>query len=165
MLWVVGVTFWSRFTPGERTPGTHWIWGWVRLRACLDTEARGNICCLCRGSNPFRPAVQSVLTKLPRLLHFSECLPVGYSKVALSKQSYLRKRKHSESLRLSFSYSLSQCIDYISRGRLQLFLSSGKEQSNWMVEVNIRIYLTSIQMEMRTKCMDMSDWFQNANSS
>jgi len=27
--------------PRERTPGTHWIGGWVGLRAGLDTEARG----------------------------------------------------------------------------------------------------------------------------
>jgi hypothetical protein len=25
-----------RFTPGERTPGTHWTGGWVGLRAELD---------------------------------------------------------------------------------------------------------------------------------
>jgi hypothetical protein len=27
----------GRFTPGERTPGTHWIGGWVGPRAGLDT--------------------------------------------------------------------------------------------------------------------------------
>jgi hypothetical protein len=26
----------GRFTPGERTPGTHWIGGWVDPRAHLD---------------------------------------------------------------------------------------------------------------------------------
>jgi hypothetical protein len=26
----------SRFIPGERTPGTHWIGGWVNLRAGPD---------------------------------------------------------------------------------------------------------------------------------
>jgi hypothetical protein len=26
----------GRFTPGERDPGTHWIGGWVGLRAGLD---------------------------------------------------------------------------------------------------------------------------------
>jgi hypothetical protein len=40
------------FTPGERTPGTHWTGGWVGPRAGLDTEFRGKILCLCRGSNP-----------------------------------------------------------------------------------------------------------------
>jgi hypothetical protein len=29
--------------PGERTPITHWIEGWVGLRAGLDTEIRGKI--------------------------------------------------------------------------------------------------------------------------
>jgi hypothetical protein len=41
--------------PEERTAGTHWIGGWVDLRDGLDTEARGEIHCLCRGSNPVRP--------------------------------------------------------------------------------------------------------------
>jgi hypothetical protein len=26
----------GRFTSGERTPGTHWIGGWVDLKASLD---------------------------------------------------------------------------------------------------------------------------------
>jgi hypothetical protein len=31
----------GRFTPGERAPGTHWIGGWVDLRAGLyDFEKR-----------------------------------------------------------------------------------------------------------------------------
>jgi hypothetical protein len=33
------------FTPGERTPGTHWTGGWVGPRAGLDTEDRGKILC------------------------------------------------------------------------------------------------------------------------
>jgi hypothetical protein len=33
----------------------------VGLRAGLDTEARGKILCPCRGSNPDRPVVQSVV--------------------------------------------------------------------------------------------------------
>jgi hypothetical protein len=36
--WVVSVTPRPRFAPGERTPGTHWIGGWVSLKAGLDTE-------------------------------------------------------------------------------------------------------------------------------
>jgi alpha-glucosidase (family GH31 glycosyl hydrolase) len=31
------------FTPGERTPSTHWTGGWVSTRAGLDTEDRGKI--------------------------------------------------------------------------------------------------------------------------
>jgi hypothetical protein len=33
----------AAFTPWGRTPDTHWIGGWVGLRAGLDTEARGKI--------------------------------------------------------------------------------------------------------------------------
>jgi hypothetical protein len=49
--WVVSVTPRPRFTPGERTPGTHCTGDWMGLRARLDTEVRGKILCLCRGSN------------------------------------------------------------------------------------------------------------------
>jgi hypothetical protein len=59
--WVVSVTPRPRFTPGERTPGTHCTGGWVGPRAGMDTEARGKILCPCRGSNPDRPVVQPVV--------------------------------------------------------------------------------------------------------
>jgi hypothetical protein len=39
------------------TPGTNWIGGWVGLRECLCTEARGKVLCLCRRSNPGRQRV------------------------------------------------------------------------------------------------------------
>jgi hypothetical protein len=54
MGWVVSITPRPRFAPGERTPGTHWIGGWVGPRAGLDAEARRKILCLCQGSNPGR---------------------------------------------------------------------------------------------------------------
>jgi hypothetical protein len=41
--------------PRGKDPGTHWIGGWVGLRAVLDAEARGKILCLYRGSIPGRP--------------------------------------------------------------------------------------------------------------
>jgi hypothetical protein len=43
MGWVVSVTPRPRFTPRERTPGTHCTRGWVGPRAGLDTEVRGKI--------------------------------------------------------------------------------------------------------------------------
>jgi hypothetical protein len=49
------------FTPGERTPGTHWTGGWVGPRVGLDTEARGKILCSRRESNPDRLVVQPVV--------------------------------------------------------------------------------------------------------
>jgi hypothetical protein len=59
--WVVSVTPRPRFTPGERTPGSHWIGGWVGPRARLDAGARRKILCPCRGSNLDRPIVQPVV--------------------------------------------------------------------------------------------------------
>jgi hypothetical protein len=47
--------------PRERTPCAHWVGGWVGPRAGLDTEARGKILCLCRGSNPGRTVCSQTL--------------------------------------------------------------------------------------------------------
>jgi hypothetical protein len=41
----------SRFTPGERDPGTHWIGGWVGPRAGLEAVVRRKIPSPCRDSN------------------------------------------------------------------------------------------------------------------
>jgi hypothetical protein len=42
----------DRFTLKERTPGTHWIGGWVGPRAGLDTEVRRKIPSPYRDWNP-----------------------------------------------------------------------------------------------------------------
>jgi hypothetical protein len=44
-----------RYTPGERTPGTHWTGGWVGPRAGLDTEARGKLLSPLPGIEPRSP--------------------------------------------------------------------------------------------------------------
>jgi hypothetical protein len=54
----------GRDLPQERTPGTHWIGGWVGLRACLGTEARRKILCLCQESNPRHPVCSQTLYRL-----------------------------------------------------------------------------------------------------
>jgi hypothetical protein len=41
----------AALSPRERILGTHWLGDWVDLRACLDTETRGKILCMCRESN------------------------------------------------------------------------------------------------------------------
>jgi hypothetical protein len=50
-----------RFTPGERTPGTHCTGGWVGPRAGLDTEAIEKFLCLSRGSNPDLSVAQPIV--------------------------------------------------------------------------------------------------------
>jgi hypothetical protein len=54
MGWVVSITPRPRFIPGEMTPGTHWIGGWVSPRAGLNAQFTRKILCLCRWSNPGR---------------------------------------------------------------------------------------------------------------
>jgi hypothetical protein len=54
---------WSASRSGRALPpgeGTLWTGGWVGPKAGLDTEIRGKIYCLCRGSNLDGPVVQSV---------------------------------------------------------------------------------------------------------
>jgi hypothetical protein len=46
--------------PLGKNPCIYWTGGWVGLKDDLDTEFRGKILCLCRGSNLDRPVVQSV---------------------------------------------------------------------------------------------------------
>jgi hypothetical protein len=60
MGWMISATPRPSFSPGGRTPSTHCTGGWVGPRPGLDTEARGNILCLCWGSNLERPVVQPV---------------------------------------------------------------------------------------------------------
>jgi hypothetical protein len=55
---VVSITPRPRFTPGERTPGTHCTGGWVGPRAGLDAEARGK---LSASVGDRTPVVQSVV--------------------------------------------------------------------------------------------------------
>jgi hypothetical protein len=79
------------FIPMEKTPSTHWIGGWVGLRAGLDTEARGKILCLCQGSNPNRPINQSVVrhytnwatqvTYILCLIHYRLTANIAYIKM------------------------------------------------------------------------------------
>jgi hypothetical protein len=57
---------WSASRPSRslrpgKDPGTHWIGGWVRLRAGLDAEATGKVLCLCRVSSPGRPVCSQTL--------------------------------------------------------------------------------------------------------
>jgi hypothetical protein len=57
---------WSASRPGRalppgNDPGINCTGGWVGLRAGLDTEVRGKILCLCRGSNPGRPVRSQTL--------------------------------------------------------------------------------------------------------
>jgi hypothetical protein len=47
--------------PQGKNPGTHWIGGWVGLRASLDTGDRRKILRPCRGSNPNRPVRSQTL--------------------------------------------------------------------------------------------------------
>jgi hypothetical protein len=42
----------SRFAPGERAPGTHWIRGWVVRRDSMDAVEYREVFCPCRESNP-----------------------------------------------------------------------------------------------------------------
>jgi hypothetical protein len=48
-------------SPLGKNPGTHWIGGWVGLRADLDTGTTGGILSFCRRSNPGSPVSSQTL--------------------------------------------------------------------------------------------------------
>jgi hypothetical protein len=50
----------GRITPRERAPGTHWIRGWVGLRAVLDAVVKRRTSSPRRELNTRTPIVQSV---------------------------------------------------------------------------------------------------------
>lgn len=49
--WVVNFTSRLAYTPGK-TSDTHWIWGWMSLRDCLDDLENRQNSCAYRNSNP-----------------------------------------------------------------------------------------------------------------
>jgi hypothetical protein len=71
---VVSVTQRVRFDPGDKTTRSQRIGGWVAFRDGVDTEARGKIISLSRGSNPIRLVVQAVVR---HFILFN--IPVEYS--------------------------------------------------------------------------------------
>jgi hypothetical protein len=76
--WVVSITPQSRFSPGERTPGTHCTGVWVGPRAAdLDTQVRGKILSPLMGikpRSPGRPAHSQTLYWLRYPAHLSDRL-------------------------------------------------------------------------------------------
>jgi len=57
----------GRFTSRERTPGIHWIWGWVSPRAVLDAVVK---------------------RKIPKAIHFVRCSNIC---LLLATSSYLSR--------------------------------------------------------------------------
>jgi hypothetical protein len=59
----------SRFTPGQRAPGTHWMGGWVGHRTDLESVEKRKVMPL-PGIEPQPPRLQPVAipTELSRLL-------------------------------------------------------------------------------------------------
>jgi hypothetical protein len=76
---------WSASRPGRallwgKDPGTHWTGGWLGSRACLDTETRRKILCLCLGLKLGRPVRSQTLywlsypCSIDISRHFFKCL-------------------------------------------------------------------------------------------
>jgi hypothetical protein len=65
--------------PRERSPGTHWIGGWVGPSAFLDAMVRRKTSSPCRESSPRTPIVQPVAQRYTdwaiTALAASQCIP------------------------------------------------------------------------------------------
>jgi hypothetical protein len=126
--WVVSVTPRPRFSPGERTPGTHCTGGWVGPRAGLDTEVRGKILCPCRGSNRDRPARSQTLY----------CLSYPVSPFLFTTHFNIIIRSTARSSNCSSSFILTfyeHCSSFLHVTRSNLHLLTpivfGKEHKLW----------------------------------
>jgi hypothetical protein len=86
--------------PRERTPDTYWIGGWMGLRAGLNTEARGKVLFLCRGSNLCRPVCSHALTD------WDTRVPIDSNK-KLKLSHYTPRRRLRERRYSSYSFSTS----------------------------------------------------------
>jgi hypothetical protein len=82
---------WSASRPGRalppgKDPGIHWIGDLVGLRAGLDTESRGEIIFLCRGSKPglYRLSPQAPSWRVARLFYLF--LPAGLTALLTAHQ-------------------------------------------------------------------------------
>jgi hypothetical protein len=92
----------GHFTHGEKALGTHWMGGWMGLRAGLDAVAERKIPCPCRQSNPGRPArcLITVLTELFRILGVV---------IAVLQCVYFCPLDSLDSLRFSFLILAAKC--------------------------------------------------------
>jgi hypothetical protein len=87
----------GRFTPRERAPDTHWIGGWVCLRAVLDAVVKRKNPSTRQETNPRNPIVQPVAQRytdwaITALLHFAQIPNILLSNFSqmLSIHVYLR---------------------------------------------------------------------------
>jgi hypothetical protein len=87
----------GRFTPKERAPGTHWIGGWVGLRAGLDAVVKGKIPSPSRESNPRTPIIQTFIILIlmatvgivPETFQILSCYESHYKSGRLSNEVWL----------------------------------------------------------------------------
>jgi hypothetical protein len=87
----------GRFTPRERTPGTHWIGGWVGTRAVLDAVVRRKISSPRQEWNPRTPIIQLVAQR------YTDWAMTAQSMVAvniLNKQSWTVDKGWSSSMEI-----------------------------------------------------------------
>jgi hypothetical protein len=94
---VVRVTPRPRFTPGERTPGRHWIGGRVGPRTGLDTEFRGRILLPLLGIEPQSPG-RPALSQTLYWLSYTSCRPSIYLKCKTQRPSFIHITSHFDAV-------------------------------------------------------------------
>jgi hypothetical protein len=100
----------SYFVPGERKHDTHWLGGWVSLRAGLDTDVRRpNLCCLVCSYTQNCPSYHS-----SRISKYSQpilliCLQFFTCEENVLPQMNVRKQGYEIIWRESCNYPSRQC--------------------------------------------------------
>jgi hypothetical protein len=117
---VVSVTPRPRFSPGERTPGTHCTRAWMGPRADLDAEARGIILSYLPGIEPRSPGRPARHT-LYLLSYPAHSMTVGY------KNHRLPYRTYSMTCQVKYGFTTPMSVLYILVYSMHYFVPRAKD--------------------------------------
>jgi hypothetical protein len=141
---VVSVTRRPRFSPEDRTAGTHCTGGWVGPRADLDRQARGKILSPLPGiepRSPGRPARSQTLYWLSYPAPFAAHLPCF---LICSVHTYIVHFCFISSLRLFIIYFRFTCAPWSGTRYLQWPISTVRQLRTFVVFSTEKTHYSSI---------------------
>jgi hypothetical protein len=112
-----------RFTSGM-DPRTHWIGGWVGLRADMNTEPRGKILCFSQGSNPGRPVCSQLYWLSYSHRRYVLCNIFNQKQMPVLNENWFETEKRLCPLQFHYKYDLLH-IEFTNTGFCVHCLPSG----------------------------------------